>query len=172
MPEPELEAESAEKQALRAYNAAVRLLASRDHSIAELTRKLLKREHSADAIQSAIDQLTVSNYVNDARYAQLYTEQRIDRGYGPRYIRAKLRERGLEVILIDAALAQPSIEWAECAQTILEKRFDADAITSLEKRLTARIARFLEARGFSSGDAIKALKRSREQIGSQSNKTV
>lgn len=167
MQEPELQADSPEKQALRAYNAAVRLLGSRDHSVMELTRKLTQREHTAEAINSALDELKSANYVNDARYAQLYAEQRVERGYGPRYIKAKLQERGIETGHIDTAINQQNLEWFEFAQNTLEKRFDNNAITSTDNRVVGKIARFLDARGFARADALKALHSSRKKLGTR-----
>lgn len=156
---PELPAED---QARRAYTAAVRLLGSRDHSVFEITRKLQKREHSPDAIASALQELAELNYVNDARYAQLYTEQRLNRGYGPSSVRSKLHERGVASHLVETALADQTATWAELAQAALERKFDARTICSREKRDEARMARFLASRGFSFGDALRALTEARK----------
>jgi len=160
---PELTSLSQEQRIQRAYNAAVRLLGSRDHSVYELTKKLAAREHADDAIRAALEELSELNYVNDARYARLYTEQRLSRGYGPLSVRSKLRERGVASHLVDAALAAQNANWAELAQIALENRFDADMINSLEQRDVARISRFLNARGFQTGDALRALTTSRKQ---------
>ncbi|MFK7996583.1 MAG: regulatory protein RecX [Granulosicoccus sp.] len=161
---------SREQLVQRAYNAAVRLLGSRDHSVYELTNKLALREHSADAIQSAIEELVELNYVNDARYAQLYTEQRMSRGFGPLSVRSKLRQRGIALHLIDAALAGFDVSWADLAQAALEHRFDAGVINSREPRDVARISRFLNARGFSTGDALRALTTARKQSAGKTSK--
>ena len=59
--------EIAAREARQAYGAAIRLLASRDHSVAELTRKLRQREHASEAIDAALAELMEANYVNDAR---------------------------------------------------------------------------------------------------------
>lgn len=156
-PDPATEALSEEEQARQAYHAAVRLLGSRDHSEYELTCKLSVREHADLAIQSALEDLRQLNYINDKRYAQLYTEQRLNRGYGPLSVRAKLRERGVASQLVDAALADQDISWAELAQAALENRFSQDVIASAVQRDQARISRFLASRGFASSDALRAL---------------
>lgn len=152
--------------ARQAYAAAVRLLGSRDHSITELRRKLAKREHDTDAIDAAIDDLVASNYVNDARYAELYAEQRVNQGQGPLAIKAKLKERGVDDHLIRQALSNLSISWSEHAESVIRKRFTATDICDSDQRMTARIARFLSARGFSSGDALRALNQLRRELGS------
>lgn len=175
--EPELDSEqdsvqdqeqlSEEEQARQAYHAAVRLLGSRDHSEYELTGKLASRDHTDQAIQSALDELRQLNYVNDERYAQLYTEQRLSRGYGPLSVRSKLRERGVSSALVDAALADQPVSWAELAQAALENRFGVDVIVSTEQRDQARIARFLASRGFASSDALRALNTARKALSRQ-----
>lgn len=155
---------SEEEQARQAYHAAVRLLGSRDHSEYELTGKLASRDHTDQSIQAALDELRQLNYVNDERYAQLYTEQRLSRGYGPLSVRSKLRERGVSSALVDAALADQPVSWAELAQAALENRFDVDVIISTEQRDQARIARFLASRGFASSDALRALNVARKAL--------
>lgn len=156
---------TAEQCVQRAYEAAVRLLGHRDHSVFELRRKLAKREHDDDAIQAAIDELIELNYVNDRRYAVLFTEQRLGRGYGPLSVRSKLRERGIESQLVDDALAEQNMSWSELAKKALQKRFAADVIVSRETRDESRISRFLAARGFSGSDALKALQAARKDVG-------
>jgi len=159
---------SPEQLVQQAYNAAVRLLGRRDHSEHELTKKLALRDHTDVAIRAALKELVELNYVNDARYAQLYTEQRLARGYGPLSVRSRLRQRGIASHLIEAALEQQNVVWAELAQVALEHRFDAHIINSSEQRDVARISRFLSSRGFSTGDALRALTTARKQLGARS----
>lgn len=150
--------------ARQAYAAAVRLLGSRDHSIAELRRKLAKREHGEVAIDATIEELEAANYVNDARYAELYAEQRMNRGFGPLSIRAKLKERGIESHLTQQALSNLSITWSEHAESVIRRRFSVQDILDTDQRITARIARFLNARGFASSDALRALNQARREL--------
>jgi regulatory protein len=149
--------ELAQDAARQAYNAAVRLLARRDHSIAELTRKLLAREHGQAAITSAIEALIDANYVNDARFAELFAEQRMQQGHGPLSIRSKLVERGVDSPLIEQTIRSLRVDWAEHARSVIAGRFSADEVASTDQRATARIARFMHSRGFSPGDALRAL---------------
>lgn len=150
--------------ARQAYSAAVRLLSSRDHSIAELTRKLGKRDHGYEAIQSALDELIALNYVNDSRYATTYAEQRIDRGYGQQAISSKLRERGIDKDLIREALENLSVNWSEVAQSVIQQRFDADQILDTDRKTEARISRFLLHRGFTGSDSLRALQALRKEL--------
>jgi len=156
------DAQPLEMRQRSAYNDCVRLLASRDHSVFELTRKLKQRDHAVDAIDGAITELKELNYVNEARYAQQYMQQRMDRGYGPLSVRAKLRERGIDARLVEQALAEQQLSSVELAQLALEKRFDTQLIQSRASKDEARVARFLKSRGFASSDALKALQLSRK----------
>jgi len=150
--------------ARQAYAAAVRLLGSRDHSAAELRRKLAKREHGAASIDAALEELEAANYVNDTRYAELYAEQRMNQGFGPLSIRAKLRERGIESHLIQHGLANLSVTWSEHAESVIHRRFCEQDILDTDQRMTARIARFLNGRGFASNDALRALNQARREL--------
>lgn len=157
--------EIAAKAARQAYGAAIRLLSSRDHSIAELTRKLRQREHADEAIDAALAELAEANYVNDARYAELYAEQRMNQGYGPLSIRSKLAVRGIDGHHVQNALNLLNVNWAEHAESVIAKRFTAQEITDLDQRATARIARFLQGRGFASSDALRGLNQLRRELG-------
>lgn len=147
----------------QAYLAALRLLARRDHSVAELTFKLQQREHEEQAIQLALDDLLADNHVNDERYAQYYAEHCVNRGHGPLSIRSRLEARGIDGVLAAATLKHLQVDWSELAELALSRRFSVSQITDTGQRSTARIARFLQGRGFSSADTLRALKRLRRQ---------
>ena len=153
-----------EELARLAYAASIRLLARRDHSIHELTRKLQQREHSQQAIDSAVEELLELNYLNETRYAELYSDQRMRQGFGPLSIQAKLRERGIAAHLIQWGLKQLSVDWSEQAERVIHKRFNASDISNTDQKVVAKIARFLHGRGYSPSDAIRGLKNARRNI--------
>ena len=153
-----------EELARRAYALAVRLLGSRDHSSAELTRKLSQRDVDEESIALALEELRQANYLNDERFARALAEQRLRGGRGPMAIRAKLRERGIDAVLADEAIEALGADWTERAGEVLAARFDAAAIADDEPRARAKIARFLQGRGFASGDALRALDEARRRI--------
>ena len=153
-----------EELARLAYAASIRLLARRDHSIHELTQKLIKREHNQQAIDTAIAELLELNYLNETRYVELYSEQRMRHGFGPLSIHAKLRERGLPAHLIQWGLKQLAVDWAEQAELVVHKRFNASDISNTDQKVVAKIARFLQGRGYGPSDAIRGLKKARLNI--------
>ena len=154
----------AEKARL-AYSVAIRLLGPRDHSVAELTKKLRQREHEEEAIDTCIQELIEANYVNDKRYAELYVEQRIEKGFGPLKIRAKLYERGIDASLTRRAMDIIRPDWTELAAHLIHKRFNAEDIVDTNQRTVGRIARFVQGRGFSAGDVARGLKQARRELG-------
>lgn len=150
-----------EELARLAYAASIRLLAKRDHSIHELTRKLQQREHSRESIDSAVLELLDLNYLNETRYAELYSEQRMNKGFGPLSIQAKLRERGIAPHLIQWGLKQLSVDWSDQAESVIHKRFNAVEVSNTDQKVVAKIARFLQGRGYAPSDAIRGLKKAR-----------
>ncbi len=159
----------AQKAAHQAYVAAIRLLARRDHSTVELTRKLRQREHGEAAIEEALADLVSANYLNDERYAELYAEQRMNHGYGPLSIRSKLAERGIDSHLVQRALKMLQVDWSEQAELAIAKRFSAHDIMDTGQQATSRIARSLQRRGFSSSDTLRGLKRLRKELANSSS---
>ncbi|MGQ7844194.1 regulatory protein RecX [Granulosicoccus sp. 3-233] len=163
MSQSETPEELARKAAHQAYVAAIRLLAKRDHSTAELTRKLQQREHDEQAIEEALADLVSANYLNDARYAELYAEQRMNHGYGPLSIRSKLAERGIDSHLVQRALRSLQVDWSEQAEMAIARRFSPQDIADTDQQAVSRIARFLQRRGYSSSDALQGLRKLRKE---------
>jgi regulatory protein len=153
-----------EELARLAYAASIRLLARRDHSIQELTRKLQEREHSQVSIDTAVQELLELNYLNETRYAELYAEQRMNKGFGPLSIQTKLRERGISAHLIQWGLKQLSVDWSEQAESLIHKRFNPLDISNTDQKVVAKIARFLQGRGYAPSDAIRGLRKARLNI--------
>jgi regulatory protein len=131
------------------------LLARREHSRRELMQKLARRfgdREPTDELEAAINTLATEGLQSDERFALSFTRERLQRGNGPRRIRAELQQRGVDEALIDMALAEVPVEegtsWDAQARLVLEKRFgDAPARDFPER---ARRLRFLDQRGFSS----------------------
>jgi regulatory protein len=137
-------------------HTALRLLAQREHSRWELTRKLSGRGFELAAIAPVLAQLEAHDYLNETRLAERYTAERRNKGFGPLRIRAELRDKGVAEELIDAALAPHRETWAECLATLYARRFDDTP--PCDRADYGRRARFLEQRGFSP-DAIRRVLR-------------
>ena len=121
---------------------ALRYLVRREHSRAELARKLAPHAESAQAIDAVLDLLQSKKQQSDERFASERARV-LSRKYGPAKIRQDLKARGVSDELIDRGSLADELERA-CA--ILEKKFPQKAAKLEEK---ARRARFLQGRGFS-----------------------
>ena len=129
----------------QAYEAAVRLLAAREHSRLELERKLARR-HAPRTVAGVLDRLVEEGLQSDARFAEEYVRSRVERGFGPLRIRAELRERGVSDDLIEAALASFDDSWHHHLAAVACRKY-GDAPPA-DRRDLARRARFLASRGF------------------------
>lgn len=72
------------------------ILSRRDHSEAEVRKKLQHKGFTSADIQKAIDWLYTKKLLDDQRYMETYVTSVINRkAVGPMYLIAKLRERGI-----------------------------------------------------------------------------
>lgn len=128
---------------------ALRYLARREHSRAELARKLAPHADSSDALQLLLNELESRKQLSDERFA----EQRahvMARKYGPARIRQDLQSKG---IAAEIAEGLPIENEMERARAIIARKYRTSATTREER---AKRARFLHGRGFS-GDVIRRL---------------
>jgi regulatory protein len=101
-----------------------RHIGAREHSVAELRRRLERAKLGPDAINAALATVSEQGYLDDTRYARLLTEDRrnID-GWGADRIRARLQSAGIGRELIDEVLAGHGHESElAAASTLLERR--------------------------------------------------
>jgi regulatory protein len=126
--------------------AAVRLLARREHSVAELRRKLLGKGYPSEAIEPVIQKLTGKRLVSDERFTSSFVHHHARRGQGPLRIRAELRQQGIADAQVEEALGSAGIDWVQLAREVRRRKFGATAPRSLGER--AKQARFLQYRGF------------------------
>jgi regulatory protein len=126
---------------------ALELLARREHSRRELTRKLVTRGFPDDVIVPVLDELERSGSLADARFTDSFVRSRVAKGQGPQRIRAELAERGIGDADADEALRGSDVDWRATIRAVRRKKFGAELPTDYAER--ARQARFLQYRGFS-----------------------
>lgn len=129
------------------------LLARREHSVAELRRKLAARDLPAGDIEAVLTELVAEGLASDARFAEAFVAARLRRGQGPARIRRELELRGVGRELADTALGQA--DWSGSAQAVREKKFGQALPADYRER--ARQARFLQYRGFTAEQIHRAL---------------
>lgn len=134
---------------------AIRLLARRDYSRAELAQRLGRRGIARADIESALDELAAAGYLSDARYADAVVSQKSGR-YGKRAIVYALKEKGISAD--DAAEAVKPLadhDETEDALALWRQRFGVVPVNEREK---ARQIRFLLARGYGLSTVLRVLR--------------
>ena len=121
---------------------ALRFLVRREHSRAELARKLTPHAESPQAVEDLLDQLLSKRQLSDQRFAE-ERARTLSRKYGALRIRHDLKAKGIADEIVDSISAAGDLERA---REILNRKYREPATTREER---ARRARFLQSRGFS-----------------------
>jgi regulatory protein len=110
-----------------ALDLAYRYLGHRDRTVAEVRERLSAEGIEPEVLEAALEELAHLGYLDDARYAQRFVEDRrsID-AWGAERIERRLLAVGVDPGLIAAALAeQGADEELEAALAVLRRRFPA-----------------------------------------------
>lgn len=129
-------------------DAAMRLLVRREHSRAELTRKLRSGTRDPDVVESVLDELRENGLQSDQRYVESFIRRRASQGYGPERIGMELRQGKLDGSLYTSLLKSTEFDWFEKMRAAWHKKFGAEPSTQLRDR--QKQIRFLMYRGFAS----------------------
>lgn len=133
---------------------ALRLLSQREHSRAELERKLARHEEEAGSLARALDELAAKDFISEARVVQSVLHQRAPR-LGAARVRQELQAKGIAADAVAEAVASLQATELERARALWQRRFDAPPSDAKER---ARQARFLLARGFAGATVAKVLR--------------
>lgn len=125
---------------------AVRLLARREHSFVELTRKLGRRGWPAGLVERVLSDLADRGLQSDQRYAESFARSRVAKAYGPMRIRAELAERGIDRVLIDQTLRELEVDWFASAASWYERRYGNEPPEDFKEK--SRRQQALARRGF------------------------
>lgn len=141
---------------------AVRILAMRDHSEAELRRKLsfpVRRTDSAtlsaksepdtpslEQIDCVVAWCYTNRYLDDALFARRYVASQSRKGYGPQRIRIGLRDKGVSQPLIDETLSRVDVDWGKKAYEVAERKFGLPLPSEWKEK--AKMQRYLISKGY------------------------
>jgi regulatory protein len=120
----------------RALARCYRHLGQREHSAAELRRRLVRAEIEPDVIEEALTIVAEQGYLDDARYARLLVEDRrsLD-GWGAERIRERLQRAGIERELIDQALSDSGdASELTAATAMLQRRWPRPPVDDRERQ--------------------------------------
>jgi regulatory protein len=108
----------------RAVDLAYRALGRRERTVVELRAYLEGKRVEPDAIEHAVAELEAAGFLDDARYAARFAEdKRTLERWGSERIELDLRRRGIADDLIEAAVAaQPRADELSAALELLAER--------------------------------------------------
>lgn len=130
----------------RAYDHAVRLLARRPYSAAEIRRNLASKSIAPPIIDEVLTRLEGLGYVDDRAFAAYWIDNRERfRPRGPRALHYELRQKGVAQDIIEALLGEVDVE--DSAYRAAQKRGSRlKGYTQAEFR--EKLSTFLARRGF------------------------
>ncbi len=129
---------------------ALRLLGNREHSRAELERKLAPHEEEPGQLQRTLDELQAKGFISDERAAESVLHRRAAR-LGMGRLKQELQAKGLDAALVTQSLERLKGTELDRAREVWRRKFDARPRDAAER---AKQSRFLAARGFG-GEVIR-----------------
>ncbi|MGC4396786.1 recombination regulator RecX [Hydrogenophaga sp. T2] len=129
---------------------ALRLLAQREHSRAELQRKLAPHEENPGELKQALDELQAKGFIDEQRVIESVVYRRAAR-LGASRVRQELQAKGLPAEAVAQAVEALRGSETERARAVWRKKFGRAPADAAER---AKQMRFLAARGFG-GEAIR-----------------
>jgi regulatory protein len=130
---------------------ALRLLARREYSRAELERKLAAFEEVPGTLAQALDALQAKDFINEQRVVESVVHRRAPR-LGAGRVRQELERKGLDREAVACAVAALTSTELARARDVWQKKFGGTAPVDAADR--ARQTRFLASRGFS-GEVVR-----------------
>jgi regulatory protein len=131
----------------RALELAYRFLGRRDRTVAEVRGHLAAKGCEGAAVDGAVAELVAAGYLDDARYAVRFAEDRrtLD-GWGSERIAQRLAAAGVDRADIDAALAaRDHAAELDAAVALVRRRFPAlDSDRERERALGLLVRRGYE----------------------------
>ncbi len=123
---------------------ALRLLSQREHSRAELERKLAAHEEMPGELAKALDELQARDFINEDRVIESVVHRRAGK-LGAARVRQELSAKGLSGEAVAAAMEGLRESEFSRALAVWRKKFDRPAADPSER---AKQIRFLMTRGF------------------------
>ena len=129
---------------------ALKLLAAREHSRAELERKLAPHEETPGELARVLDELQTRGFISEARVVESVLHRRAAR-LGAARVRQELQAKGISAEAVAQAVQALRVTEVERAREVWRRRFGAPAPDPAGR---VKQMRFLAARGFS-GEVIR-----------------
>jgi regulatory protein len=133
---------------------ALAMLARREHTRAEMTRKLSPHSESLEQIQQLLDALAARGWLSEERFAESRANT-LARKFGSRKIEHDLRRRGVSAEVVEQTVERSLAQELENCRAAWQRKFGVVPQSAAER---GRQMRFLAGRGFSAEAVRRVLK--------------
>ena len=145
---------------LNPLSAALRMLARRPYSVAELRRELERKFPEAATVPAALTRLRELGYLDDKKFAEQAAYSLVhNRTFGRQRIRRELKAKLVDYQQIDSAIEHTfeDVNEFELLERALVKKVRGLRLPVTHAKL-ATLCQSLMRRGFRAGDIIKAVR--------------
>lgn len=142
------------KREISLRGRALAMLARREHTRAEMMRKLSPHAESPEQLAQVLDALVARGWLSEARFAESRANT-LARKFGSRKIEYDLKSRGVSAEVVEHAVEQALARELENCRAAWQRKFGALPQNAAER---GRQMRFLAGRGFSAESVRQVLK--------------
>jgi regulatory protein len=143
-----------------AFQIAIRWLAVRPYSVAELRQRLRSKRLSSNAIDEAVARLKKLGFLDDRKLAEQYASSLVrNRAFGRFRVERELRARRVDPRSVEPALSAAFEQTDErvLLENVLDKKMGSLRLPLTRSRLASLLAS-LRRRGFRTDDIIRAVR--------------
>ena len=142
------------KREISLRERALAMLARREHTRAEMTRKLSPHSEYPEQVEQLLDALVARGWLSETRFAESRANA-LARKFGSRKIEHDLRSRGVSAEVIEHTVRQARIQELDNCRAAWQRKFGVLPQNAAER---GRQMRFLAGRGFSAEAVRQVLK--------------
>lgn len=142
------------KREISLRERALAMLARREHTRAEMTRKLSLHSESPEQVEQLLDALVARGWLSETRFAESRANA-LARKFGSRKIEHDLRGRGVSAEVVEHAVEQARAQELDNCRAAWQRKFGVLPQGAAER---GRQMRFLAGRGFSAEAVRQVLK--------------
>jgi len=133
------------KKAIPLRDRALAMLARREHTRVEMTRKLSPHAESPEQVEQLLDALAARGWLSETRFAESRAHT-LARKFGSRKIEYDLRSRGVSAEVVEQMVERSLAQEFENCRAAWRRKFGVLPQDAAER---GRQMRFLAGRGFS-----------------------
>lgn len=128
------------------FDQALSLLSHREHAAKELANKLKLKGYPENEIALTIKRLQEIHYLNDARFAEIFVRNKVNKPLGVNRILQELLQKGINSTLAKETISNAEADWFELAKALKIRRFGEETTNDFKEK--SKQSRYLQYRGF------------------------